>query len=87
LPYVKGKLPLCLINKAPCNEDVWGSGGIVPPFLSSIIVGGEWSDSRPGRFFYSDIMTLHTVWNEMGRRKVYWGVRNESAMVFIERAK
>jgi hypothetical protein len=27
-----------------------GNGGIVPPFLSSALDEGEWSDSRPGRF-------------------------------------
>jgi hypothetical protein len=26
------------------------SGGIVPPFLTSAVGGGEWSASRPGRF-------------------------------------
>jgi hypothetical protein len=25
-------LPLFLINEAPCHEDIWGSGVIVPPF-------------------------------------------------------
>jgi hypothetical protein len=27
-----------------------GSGGIPPPSLISALEGGEWSDSRPGRF-------------------------------------
>jgi hypothetical protein len=27
-----------------------GSGGIVPPRLTSTLDGGEWSASRPGRF-------------------------------------
>jgi hypothetical protein len=31
-------------------EDVWGSGGIAPSFLTSALEKGEWSDSRPGRF-------------------------------------
>jgi hypothetical protein len=25
-------------------------GGVDPPFLTSALVGGEWSTSRPGRF-------------------------------------
>jgi hypothetical protein len=29
---------------------MWGSEGIVPPFLTSALDGGEWSTSRPGRF-------------------------------------
>jgi hypothetical protein len=31
---VKVKLPLSLMNSALCNEDIWGSGGIAPPFLT-----------------------------------------------------
>jgi hypothetical protein len=40
-------LPLCLIKH--CHEDIWGSGGTAPPFLTSALDGGEWSASRPGR--------------------------------------
>jgi hypothetical protein len=28
----------------------WGNGGMAPPFFTSVLDGGEWSDSRPGRF-------------------------------------
>jgi hypothetical protein len=41
------KLSVCLINQAPPYEDVWESGGIAPPFLSS---GGELSASHLGCF-------------------------------------
>jgi hypothetical protein len=37
----------CLINEALCHEGVWGSGAIAPPFLISILDGGEWSASHP----------------------------------------
>jgi hypothetical protein len=30
-------------------EDVWGSGGIAQPFLTSALEGGEWSASYLGR--------------------------------------
>jgi hypothetical protein len=40
---VKVKLSLCSINHLPHQEDVWGSGGIVPAFLTSVIDGGECS--------------------------------------------
>jgi hypothetical protein len=34
-----------------CNhEDIWGSGGIAPPFLTSAVDGDEWSASRQGYF-------------------------------------
>jgi hypothetical protein len=44
------KLFLCLISYALCHEDIWGSGGIAPPFFASALDGGEWSASRPCRF-------------------------------------
>jgi hypothetical protein len=44
------KLFLFLISYALCHEDIWGSGGIAPPFLTSAIDGGEWSASRPCHF-------------------------------------
>jgi hypothetical protein len=28
----------------------WGNGGTAPYILNSALDGGEWSDSRPGRF-------------------------------------
>jgi hypothetical protein len=43
----KVKLPLCLINYAPCHEDVWGSGGIAPQFLTSALDRGERSVPTP----------------------------------------
>jgi hypothetical protein len=46
----KVKLSLCLISYALCHEDVSGNGGIAPPFLTSVLDGGEWSASRLGRF-------------------------------------
>jgi hypothetical protein len=39
-----------VLNQAPRHKDVWGSGGIAPPLLTSALDGGEWSASRPGRF-------------------------------------
>jgi hypothetical protein len=38
-----------------------GSGSIAPPFLISILDGGEWSDSRPGRFNPGEIAS-RTPW-------------------------
>jgi hypothetical protein len=32
------------------KEDVWASGGIAPPSLTSTLVGGEWSCSGSARF-------------------------------------
>jgi hypothetical protein len=36
---------LGFINYVPCYRNIWGSGGIAPPFLTLIIDGGEWSAS------------------------------------------
>jgi hypothetical protein len=46
----KVKLSMCLINWAPCHEDLLGSGVIVPPFYTSAVHGGQWSASCTCRF-------------------------------------
>jgi hypothetical protein len=45
---------VCLINLAPRHEGVRRSGGIAPPFLTSALVGSEWSASRTDRFILGD---------------------------------
>jgi hypothetical protein len=32
-----------------CYEDIWGSGGTAPTFLTSALDVSKWSASRPGR--------------------------------------
>jgi hypothetical protein len=44
------KLSLYLRNSTPHYDDIWGSGGIDPPFLTLALDGGEWSASRHGRY-------------------------------------
>jgi hypothetical protein len=39
-----------IINYSLRHEGVWGSGCINPHFLTSALVGGEWSASHLGRF-------------------------------------
>jgi hypothetical protein len=46
----KVKVTLCFINFAICHEDIWGSGGIAPPFLTSALDRGEQSASHSGSF-------------------------------------
>jgi hypothetical protein len=48
--HPKVKLFLCLINYARRHDEVWGSGGRVPLFLTSVLDGGEWPVSRSGRW-------------------------------------
>jgi hypothetical protein len=52
---------LCLINWTPRHDDVWGSGSIASPFLTSALNGDEWSASRLGRFFLGE-KVLGTHW-------------------------
>jgi hypothetical protein len=47
---IKVNLSLGLIIWGACHKDIWGNGALLSPFLTSILDGGEWSDSRPGRF-------------------------------------
>jgi hypothetical protein len=30
-----------VLNQLLCHEDIWGSGGIAPPFLTSTVDEGE----------------------------------------------
>jgi hypothetical protein len=46
---VEGKV-VRVLNYAPRHEDVWGSVGVAPPFLTSALDVGEWSGTRPSRF-------------------------------------
>jgi hypothetical protein len=43
------------------TEGICGSGGIAPPFLTSVLDGYEWSPSNPGRFTPREI-ALGTHW-------------------------
>jgi hypothetical protein len=46
----KAKLSLGLINWESCHKDIWGSGGIAPPFVTSALDGDEWSASGCNRY-------------------------------------
>jgi hypothetical protein len=49
--------------------DINWSGGIAPLFLTSIIDGGEWSASWPGRFTARERVTsTHCIGDWMGPR-------------------
>jgi hypothetical protein len=66
---LKVKFPLCLINQALYHEDVWGSGTVAPPFLTSALDGGEWSASRRGRFASGETAHgIHWIGGWKGRR-------------------
>jgi hypothetical protein len=49
-PLGKVKLSLCLTNQALYHEGVWGVDVSIHIFLTSALVGGEWSASRSDRF-------------------------------------
>jgi hypothetical protein len=44
--------PDWLWNYVVFYEEVWGSGGIAPPFWTTALDGGDWPVSRPGRFIF-----------------------------------
>jgi hypothetical protein len=46
LPLNRCKVVSVLISWALYHKDIWGSGGIAPPFLISALEGGELSVSR-----------------------------------------
>jgi hypothetical protein len=37
-----------VLNEEPHHEDVWGNGGELHAFFTSVLYEGEWSASRPG---------------------------------------
>jgi hypothetical protein len=39
-----------VLNQLTPRHDIWGTGCIAPPFLTSALDGSEWSASRPDRF-------------------------------------
>jgi hypothetical protein len=72
---IKVNLSLCLINQALCHQDIWGSGGIAPPFLTSSLDGGVWSASRPGRFTLRErVRSIQWIGNWMGPRAGLEGI-------------
>jgi hypothetical protein len=48
--WIRAKLAPGLIKQAPRHIVLWGSGGIVQPFLISDLDRGELSASRPSCF-------------------------------------
>jgi hypothetical protein len=52
---VKVPLSMCLISYALCHEDIWRSGRIAPPLLTSALDGGEWLTFRLCRFNPTEI--------------------------------
>jgi hypothetical protein len=39
-----------LASRSQRHNNIWGSKGVAPPFLTSALVGCEWSASLPDRF-------------------------------------
>jgi hypothetical protein len=85
----KVKLSLYLImSLAPRHEDVWGSGGIAPPFLTLVRDGGEWSTSRPccstlghkapGTYLTGGWVGLRASLDAMGKRKISYICRESN---------
>jgi hypothetical protein len=56
----KVKLSLPLISYAICHENIWGSGGITPPFLTSTL-----DRSKEGKYLLPTQLGTHT-------RNIYW---------------
>jgi hypothetical protein len=89
-PFGKGKIKLfaCLTNYALRHKGVWGVDVQIHIFLTSVLVGGEWSASRPCHFNpgervpgtnwiggWVDPKPDWTTW----RRENSWSYRNSSS--------
>jgi hypothetical protein len=53
--------------EAPRQEDLWGSGGLAPTFLTSALDGGKWSVSHLVRFT-PEVRAASTHW--IGEKKL-----------------
>jgi hypothetical protein len=61
-----------------------GSAGIAPPFLTSPLVGGEWSDSRTGRFTHRErSLGIHWIGGWVGPRAGPDDVVKPQSMFFL----
>jgi hypothetical protein len=65
---VKINLSLCLTNSALLHEGVWGSRCIDPHFLTSVLVAGERSASRPWHFTPKVRAPCHWIGRSVGHR-------------------
>jgi hypothetical protein len=69
-------LILCLIREAQRLKDIWGYGGVTPPFFTMPLDTGEWSPSRPRSFILGErelsirSLGLGGPQSPFGRRKV-----------------
>jgi hypothetical protein len=45
--YMSHVYPVCCLSQ---HEGIWGSGCTYQSFFASVLVGDEWSASRPNRF-------------------------------------
>jgi hypothetical protein len=81
----KVKLSLCLVNLTTRHEDVWGSGGIAPPFLALWLDGGEWPTSHPFRFTPTErAPDIHWIGGRVGPRAGLDAVNRKMSTLGIE---
>jgi hypothetical protein len=78
----KVKLFLCFSNKTLCHAGVWASGWTDPHFLSSALVGGEWSASNSARFTPGEKAPV-THWIDRGWMSSRSGLDNVEERKFL----
>jgi hypothetical protein len=66
----KVKVSLRLINYAPHQEDVWESGGVAPPFLTSALDGRERSASLTCRFTPEEVAPQYPLQRRLGEPQI-----------------
>jgi hypothetical protein len=70
------------INLSLCDS-IWWNGGIDPCVLTSTVDGGEWSDSRPGRFTPEEGTPVLTVQESGWDPKPLWTLWRRAPMLGI----
>jgi hypothetical protein len=63
----------------------WGSGGIAPPFLTSVLNGGEWSAARPSRFIPREVApVIQRIGDWVGSRAFLEAVERRKILAYRE---
>jgi hypothetical protein len=83
------------LNSVPCHEDIQGSGSVTPPFLTSVLDGGEFSSSlhhftpgkQPPGIHSTGGWMADTAGLDVTNRKISYSYRDSETSKLIKKQK
>jgi hypothetical protein len=69
--------------KLLCHKDIWGSGGIAPPVLTSALGGSEWSASKSLLLYHEGKGAWHPLNKRLGGPQYQSGCCGEEKNVVV----